>query len=142
MPELNDEGARSEKARWDALWDKWVGIMGLNDWTIKTAYHRREHDPEAVAVINVQWYYMEAVVDVYLPTIATRPDSWLEEDVIHEMAHCLTDRLARPNGAAIADDTERHLHDENLVTMISKAVRRAYYKGGETPSKVPPTDNV
>lgn len=80
--------------------------MGLSAWDIEVKF---ETIKKAVATNHLNPTTREATLTFDLDQQMTRPARWIEHDVLHELAHCLTarqDRLIRHLWVFIADEVE------------------------------------
>ena len=91
---MNDEEFEAQKARVQALVDRWLPRMGLNWWVeIKIDYKRDQAEmpsSHADANCNASWEYKVATIVFSLPKCAALSDYLLEETVVHELCHVLT----------------------------------------------------
>lgn len=120
---MTDQEYEEQKARIQAIVDRWRSVVGLNDWTLKLVYHRERYTeaPARLGSNECLWQYMESNVNFYLPACAERDDEQLEEDVVHELVHCITDSIDR----IWTVDDDRTLHVEFVTSLVAKALRRA-----------------
>lgn len=106
------------------LLDKWRPRMSLHGWSIDNGYH---DDPieesssagyEMAAKTSCQWQYKTATIRWYVPGLAKMSPERLEETVVHELCHVVTDEMQEPGHATYAK------HAERVVTDLARGFLR------------------
>ncbi len=70
----------------------WKAPMGLQEWELNAKAAPKDSDKEAgtiYAETNANWTYLNATITIY-PAWWRKPAKQREADVVHELAHCLT----------------------------------------------------
>jgi hypothetical protein len=131
---INDRKYRQQKARVDALAEKWKRISGFGTWDIKIDYHREglrasdaeyERGEETAFRITVTPHYLQMLICVSIPTVAELDDEDLEICFLHELGHVFVEEL-------LCWDDEKRPDDkrvERVCTMIGKALYWAWHNG-------------
>ena len=86
------------KKRLRELVKKWVPVMGLRWWHVDINYiyevdHMPGGDYVGAARTRAAWQYKEAVVDFCMPKLLGLSYEDLENVVVHEFVHILTDPM-------------------------------------------------
>jgi len=108
----------------DGYIEKWRGILHLEDWRIKKFIVRKEHvdGPEITAQVTTDSPYMLCSLEVF-PSIFERTRSEREHMVVHELCHCIVNRLdelmRRLQGGHIVTDKERIDALENVNQKLT-----------------------
>lgn len=111
---------KRHRRRVERLAKKWLHALGLKWWGVTINYydvlHGSEQAPgqETVMVTSVQWQYVQATIDVFLPTVAAIDDVELERAFVHECMHILV--------AEMREDDEDNKHEDRTCELLSKAV--------------------
>jgi len=128
---VNDAEYEAQKARVEALFERWVGTIGLGWWRIQYVWHREESrdtdiDKDDVCMMDCRadWRYLHATINVYLPSIAEVDDTdYLEYLVVHELMHIFLCELRdRKETDDDDEDTAASDHEERVATVLAKAM--------------------
>lgn len=96
---MTDKDFRTQRARVCAIIEKWIPVVGLNDWEVAHNFWREpnehnDNDPLALATANSSWFYKRVSFHWYLPVVKSVDDNWaLERHIVHELCHPLIDPL-------------------------------------------------
>lgn len=120
---MTDAEYAQQKARVEALIEKWAAPLGILWWDVDYHWHRLkdEDSPGCAASATTQWQYIQARVNWYLPTIADLSDKDLERAVVHEHLHILVDEMA-PEGSMTPGE-------ERVCSALAKAFVWTYEAG-------------
>ena len=120
---MNDEQATVQRARIEALHDRWVRPLGLAWWHWKLAWHRGPIEDHEAALFNicVRFEYREVVLDVCLPKVAEQSDDDLERYYCHEMGHVFTIPL-KDAASRRVDQDAMHMLEEHQASAIGAAL--------------------
>ena len=126
---MNDAEYEQQKARVQAVFERWVKPIGLGWWQIDVFWHRDERygddvryagTPRACAAqCYADWEYMTASIEIYLPVIAQLDDEALEYAILHELAHVFLSEM-RPNEDVRTQADAKH--EERVATTLAKAL--------------------
>lgn len=119
---MNDAEAEAQKARVEALYERWVTPLGLAYWKWKLVWHRgaiEDHDA-ALFNISVSFEYHRVVLDVCLPKAEAQSDDDLEWAFVHECAHVFTIPL-KSAAAMRVDQDAMHMLEEHQASAIASA---------------------
>jgi len=118
-----------EKARVEALIKRWQTPMGLGYWRIDRTYwqtaaefrawDKDQDDDNTVLVACPDWRYMQCTIHVNCEATAELSDWALEQDIVHELAHCHIDEL-RWLFAEVTPDVRNHI--EHVTEAVAKAL--------------------
>lgn len=119
---MTDAEYQAQKARVQAMLDKWVNTTGLGWWRMTYVWVR---DPAVAgengasskdtgAVCSVSWQYLCATITFYLPTLADEDDDHLEWIIVHELMHVFLREMRWTN-----DDGDNIDHEERVATMLA-----------------------
>lgn len=120
---MNDEQAEAQKARVQALYDRWVRPLGLSWWRWKLVWHRgaiQDHD-SALFNVNVSFEYHRVTLDICLPLVDEQSDDDLEWAFVHECAHVFTIPLKHA-AAERVDSDAMHMLEEHQASAIASAL--------------------
>lgn len=114
---VTDAEYEQQKARVQALADKWIGPLGLKWWKIRIDYSRERlpvkddgnttEDTFCAMQVQASWKYLRAVITVSVPAIADIGDEELEWVFVHECAHVLLNEMRWADQADWLDHEER-----------------------------------
>lgn len=126
---MNARALAKEKARVEGLIKRWQTVMGLGYWRIDRTYWQRAvdfHDwggalaeDDTVLMACPDWRYMQCTIHVNCEATVQLDDWALEQDVVHELAHCHIDELRQLLGE-ITDDLRGHI--EHVTEAVAKAL--------------------
>lgn len=123
---MRDADFAEQKARIQALADKWLPLLGLDPgWHITLEYTdaAKDGDDRGIAQAKVDWQYLQAVLTWYLPRVATQDGDELEECFIHECMHVLVNEMRWQDAAK--DAVSLNLcHEERVCTTLARAIVR------------------
>lgn len=124
---MTDEEYVAQKARVEALIEKWATPLGIKWWDVDYVWHRLRHEgtPACAAEMHTTWQYLKAVGEWYLPELAALDDAALEKVVIHEHVHILL--------AEMASDKQEHDAEERVCSLLTKAIIWTYEAGQRNP---------
>lgn len=111
---------KKHRKRVKKLADKWLFVLGLKWWHVIINYHdalrgsEQVEGQETVMSTSVQWQYVQATIDVYVPTVAAISNVELERAFVHECMHILV--------AEMREDDLNVKHEERVCELLSKAV--------------------
>lgn len=124
---MTDAEYEAEKARVDALFDEWRARVGLSHWEWFITYHRATEagvEPGVVMEVDSRWQYLWAAVDVYMDRSITRDDAGIENDVVHELAHCLVAPMRQPKVLGKMRDFEEYTVSSLARVLLVMAGKR------------------
>lgn len=132
---MNDTEFNEQKARIEALIDRWKDPLGLGWWNIDFQYCREGelerthgHDPEsrftALMDCSVEWQYLNACIRINMPMIATRDDDDIENAFVHELMHVFVAEMQVPEWADAPAAIFQSLrdHEERVVSMLARVI--------------------
>jgi hypothetical protein len=132
---MNARALAKEKARVEGLIKRWQTVMGLGYWRIDRTYWQRavdfhawdggQADDRIVLITCPEWRYMQCTIHVNCEATAQLDDWALEQDVVHELAHCHIDELRGLFGE-ITEDVRDHI--EHVTEAVAKALVWARYE--------------
>lgn len=133
---MTDAEYEVQKARIQALSDKWLTPLGLRWWRTEMAYYReglpedmkRERGTSVAATTKADWKYLDALISFDLMLTKDIDDEHLEWLFIHEMMHVLLHEM-RWQEHENADNLD---HEERVATMLAKAFVWTYEAGQES----------
>jgi len=124
---MNDKEYEKLKSRIKKYVDKWLIKLGLKGWDIDFYYHRdakAEKDGNygrgfcVEACTAAQYPYKSATVWFYLSSLFGKSDKDIENTVLHELIHILTDEMK---------DQDKDLnHCERVITDLTNAFLWTY----------------
>ena len=105
---------------------KWKDLLGLYNWVIDIMWdddvdagtHLHSLGWQALFEMVASWPYMLASLHVNCKYLCELDDERLEELIIHELMHLILAELRE------AKSNDLHLHEERVVTMLSRAFNR------------------
>ena len=125
---MNDAEYEKEKARVEAICDKWHDLLGMGYWEISYIWERDSYDADGGntppsrwartthAETATAWEYRRASIAFYLRNTVGESDAEIEKTVLHEFAHVLVNEMR--------DDTPRsRKHEERVVSGLSDVFR-------------------
>jgi hypothetical protein len=122
---VNDEAYEAQKARVQALIDRWVKTIGLGWWRI-TYVHRRSFSDIQSAGGNYEekmrceanWRYGHACITVFVPAIEDLSDNALEWLFVHELMHVFLNEMKVENQGQADHQQE---HEEHVASSLASA---------------------
>lgn len=118
---MTDSEYEAQKARIQALIERWVKPLGLAWWKLNFEWERDRckddvtlgdgYSTHVAMRCYADWRYMEATIIVFLPSVAERRDDELEPLFVHELMHVFL-REMREKGLD---------HEERVATTLAKA---------------------
>lgn len=114
---MTDRKFQETRRKIRKLLDKWRPRMFLDGWSIDNGYHDEpvgqssSADYETVAVTSCKWQYKHATINWYVPALARFSPERLEETVVHELCHIVTDEMQEPDHPSYAKHAERVVTD-------------------------------
>lgn len=129
---MTDAEAEAQKARVQALIDKWLVPLGLRWWRLHFQYDRapKATDGEisrCVAECWPDWRYGEATIRFYLPCVADQDDDELEYAFVHECQHCF---LHETREGAHEDGWPHEEHAATRLALAFQSVWRCAFEAG------------
>jgi len=123
---MDDKAYRAQKARVEALIEKWVKPVGLGYWRLTFSWYREplppypgKQAPSAPDVVlmdvRADWRYNQAFIRVCLPEVAELDDDHLEWAFVHELMHVFLNEM-RYYG-----DDGRKEHEERVASHLASA---------------------
>jgi hypothetical protein len=118
---------KRERARVNALAEKWIKPIGLAWWTIDIRYWAskrewsKEHSKDAAMTCLPDWRYRTATIDVDLQAARRVEDDKLERWFVHELAHVFLDEMC-----GVPD---QHNHGERVAMTVADALIWARHAG-------------
>lgn len=132
-PAMTEKQIEKQKKRITKLANKWLSILGLRHWKIYFIFEKEKEKPETkykpgelkivgdvwdiVMTTQVDPYYLEAKITVYLPTIKEFDDDEVEESFLHECCHIMVSPISRPN---------KPKEEELVATTLARAIKTAF----------------
>ncbi len=119
---MTDAEYEAQRARVQALCDRWLGPLRLLWWTIVIVWNREHnHDaPEEAMHCSVEWNYNRATITVNLPEIADYIDDQLEWTFVHECMHIFVNET-RPMDDPKSHTTDWLEHEEHACSALASA---------------------
>ena len=118
---MNDAEFEAQRARVQALVDRWLPRLGLKWWVrIEVVFVRDQAqmgNEHADAHCHASWEYRAATLTFSLPKCADLDDEMLESIVVHELCHVLTAGF----DSLIPDDKQESPIIEHTVTSLAQA---------------------
>jgi DNA-binding protein Fis len=95
--------------------EKWRWKMNLNRWTVKFDWHwdhahTSDETMRTLMSVNADWPYLRATIHVYVTDLEGMSKNDIEEVLVHEMVHMVTDQMTNwreRNDAADHQNIER-----------------------------------
>ena len=124
---MNDAEFDVERARLQALTDRWKKPLVLGWWKIDVAYAREEYRPpdhkgtakdDSVAHCSCDWRYCEALITWNMPKLPSLSDDELENAFLHECMHIFLHEM-RWTADNSADSLD---HEERVASTLTKAI--------------------
>ena len=132
-PALNLKDKKNEKKRIIDLANKWFQLLNLYQWKIMFSFKEKKESIDAVykpgelKMVDDIWeiamttqvdpYYLQAKITVWLPVIADMDDDELEETFLHECIHIMVSPISRPN---------KSKEEELVATNIARGIKNTY----------------
>ena len=156
---MTDAEFEKQKARVQAVWDKWAKILHLDHYYINITWERKYDGDKThwLASTQTDWHYRQMFVFFYLPKIETVDDDQLDNLVLHEIAHmfvsplCTTEsdsqklEFATENVARALEDVykacgseEKLSNKENNMSSSETALEKEIKAKGLTAPRVTP----
>ena len=119
---MNDIEYETQKARVQALADKWLLPLGLKYWMVSLDFDRTTHvekDENAadnwaeVACCRVRWEYLQANMVWRLLVVEDLSDEQLERHFIHECMHVFLNEMRETD--------ENMKHEERVAELLANA---------------------
>jgi hypothetical protein len=130
---MTEKQIEKQKKRITDLAAKWFGILGLRHWKIYFTFEKEKEKPETkykpgelkivgdvwdiVMTTQVDPYYLEANITVYLPTIMEFDDNEVEESFLHECCHIMVSPISR---------NKKEKEEELVATTLARAIKSAF----------------
>jgi hypothetical protein len=120
---VNDEEFERQKARIQALADRWIRPVGLGWWSIDIDYERGplevndKLEPKTIGATSVDWRYAHACITFNLSNVRDQSDADLERCFVHELMHVFLNEMRW----ARADDADHIDHEERVASTLTKA---------------------
>lgn len=120
---MNDKEYEKLKAKTNKFLDKWLTMLGLRGWDINFYWNRELGDKiddnfSIEAATATQYPYKTANVNFFLPSLQGKSNKDIENIVLHELIHILTDEMK--------DHDKDHNHCERVVTDLTNAFLWTY----------------
>ncbi len=119
---MTDAEYAEQKARVEALVERWLGTLGLRWWRTEIVYCRKwitddqgEPDLDSHARTRVHWQYLDAEMQWNMPRLHELSDEQLELIFVHECMHILVNEMRDDK----ADELPKH--EERVATLLAKA---------------------
>jgi hypothetical protein len=109
-----------QRARIDALCDKWLVPLGLGPWNIDFYFNsdrgdfKTDNDGEILMRVSHDWRYLQASVAVNVRFMREIDDEYFEQCFLHELMHLHLSELQ----ACSEDFCD---HEEHVATKLAKA---------------------
>lgn len=121
---MTDKEYRNQKNRLRKLIKKWHTKIGMSWWKVDYVYSRTNKQNESDATYrpidyiclmdtSTDFYYLDARITFYLPTVKDTEDDVLEESLIHEYMHVYLNPLKDDNKAK---------EEELVATKLARAI--------------------
>ena len=123
---MDDKEYAKQKARVQALVDRFHARLGMKWWNVTYAYRRTPFEDsgsggQVLAQCTARWQYLHAHIEYDLGAVADVDDDELENAFLHEYGHVLVNEM-REKGMA---------HEERVCEHIGRALLWAYRAGQE-----------
>ena len=120
---LTDAERDAQRERVKALFERWIGLIGLDRWKIKISYLAEgpiEGDDGSFALMTctARWEYRKATITVALSECPALPDDELEQIVVHELMHIFLSEMREKD--------EDLKHEERVATMLAEGLIGLY----------------
>lgn len=134
---MTDAEYEEQKARVQAIVDRWLEPLGLRWWHIEFEWQRQHAHPDdddslskhTTMTCSANWRYRHATITAYLPCIAEIKDERrLEWIVLHEFMHVFLSE------ARMMDKDDWLDHEERIASDLASAfqwVRERFHKDAE-----------
>lgn len=121
---MNDEQAAVQKARVEALYERWVKPVGLAWWDWQLVWHRGaiHGQDDALFHIRVRFEYQDITLDVDLVKVEKASDARLERAFCHEIGHVFTIPLKDAAARRVDGDAMDFL-EEHQASAIGSALQ-------------------
>lgn len=121
---MNDEETAVQKARVEALYERWVKPLGLAWWDWEIVWHRGDIPGQDGAMFNihVRFEYQDITLDVCLPKVEKESDKHLERAFCHEVGHVFTIPL-KDAASRNVDQDAMHFIEEHQASAIGSALQ-------------------
>lgn len=123
---MTDAEFAAQKARVQALADRWIGPLGLKWWNVTINHNRYgfnrtdaqvAEDTRTIMTCSVMWQYLKATITVNTPELEELDDDRLEEIFVHELAHIFVHEMRDLD----RNDPGWLNHEERVVTQLGRA---------------------
>lgn len=130
---MTDIEKEKQKKRITSLADKWLGILGLYHWKISFIFEIDKEEPETryspgrlkavkglwehVMDTEVDPYYLQANISIWLPVIKELTEEELEESFLHELCHVIVSPMSKPSKCK---------EEELVATSLARAIQNTY----------------
>lgn len=125
---MNDKEFEIQQARITRLLDKWMKVIGLDQWEVQHYFFRsanefNDFDQLVLATTASKWQYKRASFHWYLQVVEQVEDeAVLERHVVHELCHPLVDPLHLDDGVLEkVEFVTQAVADALIRTQVSKA---------------------
>ena len=131
---MRDQEYEAQQKRVEDLLRTWRARLGLYHWRLTYEFFDELSTTNAggrpaMLETEARWKYQDALIKVYVPSVAEVDDDALERVVVHEFMHVLLNEL-RPLGDW--DDPREHAlmherlaHEEHAAMALADAIRLA-----------------
>lgn len=126
---MNDREFRAIRRTVIRAHDHWIPILRMESWDTLLVFHRDDYpipqEPGSsvgAMYVDPDWRYMLATIHVNMPALVGLSDQRIENNVVHELVHCLVNEMHR-------GDADSRDHEERVVTTLDLALLSAYAAG-------------
>lgn len=118
------KGMQEVREKYEPLVEKWVSILGLDNWDIYTDYYPsiNKDSPDCLADTSVHWQYMHGTLRCFMPNLIDVSDIDLERNVVHELLHFIVNEMREWDNK---DQEKSVAHEERVVVMLTRAMLKA-----------------
>jgi len=122
---MKKEELRKKQKIVDPLVNKWRKWLLLNEWHYDIDF-AEEDDDGTIATIDVNEVYLKARITFY-PVFFTRSKEKQERTVIHELCHCLTEKVWNMMDQQHNGYLHHKLQQKDAIETLTQRICNAVY---------------